>query len=59
MDMFEITEYRAEDLEVTISLSGEGFKNFLKRYNDNVGVTSLYGEQTKESLIDGYLTKKR
>lgn len=59
MDMFEVSAFTSEDLAVAILLDGSGFKDFLKRYNSEVGTESLFeGTLTKEKIIDTLLSQK-
>lgn len=59
MDMFEVSEFSAEDIAVAILLDGSGFKVFLKQYNSEVGTESIFdGTITKEKIIDNLLSQK-
>jgi hypothetical protein len=59
MDMFEVSEFSAEDLAVAILLDGSGFNDYLKKYNSEVGTESLFeGKLTKEKLIDSLLSQR-
>jgi len=59
MDMFEVSEFSAEDLAIAILLDGKGFKDFLNKYNAEAGTESLFeGTMTKEKIIDNLLNQK-
>ena len=58
MDLFEISEFSAEDLAIAVLLDGDGFKKFLQKYNSEVGTEGFFGSITKEGLIDELLNNK-
>jgi hypothetical protein len=58
MDLFEISEFSAEDLAIGVLLDGDGFKKFLQKYNSEVGTEGFFGSITKEGLIDELLNNK-